>query len=162
MNFTLDVSVQVFCPRASYGASRMPSYFLYAIFFLLSFLLETEKRLGMNTVWGYSICRWLTYLWFLYPRKVLFPVSTKSLNPVLQKSQPARPLGSSENYSALPNHWFRRFANSLQAYRHRQVKKLVDFWPVLRIRDISGSADPYLWQTDPDPAIFVSELQDGN
>jgi len=60
----------------------------------------------------------------------------KSLNPVLQKSQPARPLGSSENNPALPHHWLRRVANSLQAYRHRQVKKLVKFWPVLRIRDI--------------------------
>jgi hypothetical protein len=27
----------------------------------------------------------------------------------------------------------------------------------------SGSAGPsYLWLTDPDPAVFVSDLQDGN
>ncbi len=26
----------------------------------------------------------------------------------------------------------------------------------------SGSADPYLWLMDPDPAIFVSDLQDVN
>jgi hypothetical protein len=26
----------------------------------------------------------------------------------------------------------------------------------------SGSADPYLWLTDPDPALFVSDLQDAN
>ncbi len=36
---------------------------------------------------------------------------------------------------------------------------------VLGIRDIwyeSGSEDPYLWLTDPDPAILVSGLQDSN
>ncbi len=42
------------------------------------------------------------------------------------------------------------------------------FIPVLRIHAIlvriwiHGSVDPYLGPTDPDPAIFVIELQDGN
>jgi hypothetical protein len=26
----------------------------------------------------------------------------------------------------------------------------------------SGSSDPYLWHTDPDPALFVIDFQDGN
>ncbi len=43
--------------------------------------------------------------------------------------------------------------------------------PVMRIHEIcygSGSADPYLWlmdpdtDADPDPAIFVTDLQDIN
>jgi hypothetical protein len=36
---------------------------------------------------------------------------------------------------------------------------------MLWIRDIlvrSGSADPYHWLTDPDPALFVSGFQDAN
>ncbi len=35
--------------------------------------------------------------------------------------------------------------------------------PNFRIRDIFGmDPDPCLWLTEPDPAIFVSDLRDGN
>jgi hypothetical protein len=37
-----------------------------------------------------------------------------------------------------------------------QCSGFVTFW------SISGSADPYLWLTDPDPALFVSNLPDTN
>jgi hypothetical protein len=41
------------------------------------------------------------------------------------------------------------------------------FWAVFRIRDIlygseSGSADPHLWQTDPEPDLIVGDLLDDN
>jgi hypothetical protein len=43
------------------------------------------------------------------------------------------------------------------------MKKNSGSIPVFRICDNlygSGSADPYLWLSDPDPALFVSNLQD--
>jgi hypothetical protein len=39
---------------------------------------------------------------------------------------------------------------------------ILSFLVVLRIRTDPGSADLYLWLTDPEPAIFVSDLHYGN
>jgi hypothetical protein len=56
------------------------------------------------------------------------------------------------------------FLHALKIHSHLpKVKDLLV--PVFRIHDNwygKGSADPYLQLTDPDPALFVSDIQDAN
>ncbi len=55
---------------------------------------------------------------------------------------------------------------SVSEYRHAFLEQILEkpgsvtFWYGSGCG--SGSSDPYLWRTDPDPALFVSDLQDAN
>ncbi len=56
---------------------------------------------------------------------------------------------------------------SQQKSQNSRNEGFLTILPVLRIHDIlvgsgSGSADPCLWLMDPDPAVFVIDLQDAN
>ncbi len=59
-----------------------------------------------------------------------------------------------------PQHWLQGKEEILQFYcsqlSYEQCSGSMQFW------DGSGSADPCLWLLDPDPAIFVIDLQDAS